>query len=63
MDFNDTPALASFRQDVKTWLAANAERRTDKLHMGMEGDQAFQEAKAWYKTKADAGYACLTDFF
>ena len=60
MDFNDTPALASFRQDVKTWLAANAERRTDKLHMGMEGEQAFQEAKAWYKTKADAGYACLT---
>jgi acyl-CoA dehydrogenase len=60
MDFNDTPDLASFRQDVKTWLDANAERRTDKLHMGMEGEQAFQEAKAWYKKKADAGYACLT---
>ena len=60
MDFNDTPELASFRQDVKAWLEINAERRTNKLHMGMEGEQAFDEAKLWYKKKADAGFACLT---
>ncbi|MFT4614679.1 MAG: alkylation response protein AidB-like acyl-CoA dehydrogenase [Bacteroidia bacterium] len=60
MDFNDTPELAAFRQEVRTWLDANAERRTDKFHMGMEGEAAFLEAKQWYKAKADAGFACLT---
>ena len=60
MDFKDTPELAAFRSDVKTWLAANAQRRTDKLHMGMEGEAAFLEAKEWYRKKAEAGFACLT---
>ena len=60
MDFQDTPELAAFRRDVKTWLDANATLRTDKLHMGMEGDTAFQEAQDWYKKKADDGFACLT---
>ena len=60
MDFNDTPELAEFRAHVRSWLDANAERRTDKLHIGMEGEKAFLEAKDWYKAKADAGLACLT---
>ena len=60
MDFQDTAELAAFRSDVKVWLKANATRRTDKLHMGMEGDTAFKEAQDWYKKKADDGFACLT---
>jgi alkylation response protein AidB-like acyl-CoA dehydrogenase len=60
MDFQDTPELATFRTEVKAWLAANATRRTDKRHIGMEGDGPFQEAKVWYKKKSDAGFACLT---
>jgi alkylation response protein AidB-like acyl-CoA dehydrogenase len=60
MDFADTEELAVFRGEVKTWLAANAARRTDKRHMGMEGDAAVLEARAWYKKKAEAGFACLT---
>ncbi len=60
MDFQDTPELAAFRNEVKTWLAANAQRRTDNLHLGMEGDAAFLEAKEWYRKKAEAGLACLT---
>lgn len=60
MDFKDTPELATFRSDVKTWLAANAQRRTDQQHMGMEGEAAFLEAKEWYRKKAEAGFACLT---
>ena len=60
MDFQDTSELATFRSNVKIWLEANATKRTDKLHMGMEGDTAFQEAKDWYKKKADDGFACLT---
>ena len=59
MDFQDTAELAVFRSEVKSWLAANATRRTDKHHMGMEGEAAFREAKAWYRKKADAGLACL----
>jgi len=60
MDFEDTPELAAFRDAARNWLDANAKRRTDKLHMGMEGEQAFLEAKDWYRKKADAGFACLT---
>jgi alkylation response protein AidB-like acyl-CoA dehydrogenase len=60
MDFQDTQELAAFRSEVKAWLAANATRRTDKRHMGMEGEEPFREAKAWYKKKAEAGFACLT---
>ena len=60
MDFKDTPELAAFRDAARNWLDANANRRTDKLHMGMEGEQAHLEAKNWYKKKADAGFACLT---
>lgn len=60
MDFNDTPELAIFRSEARAWLEANAERRTDKLHMGMEGEAAFLEAKEWYKKKSEAGFACLT---
>ena len=52
MDFQDTPQLAAFRSDVKVWLEANATRRTDKLHMGMEGDTAFKEAQDWYNLHA-----------
>jgi alkylation response protein AidB-like acyl-CoA dehydrogenase len=60
MDFKDTPELAVFRSEVRAWLDANAERRTDSLFLGMEGEEAFQEAKRWYKKKAEAGFACVT---
>jgi alkylation response protein AidB-like acyl-CoA dehydrogenase len=60
MDFNDTPELATFRSEVRAWLDANAEKRTDNLHVGMEGEAAFAEAKDWYRKKSEAGYACLT---
>ena len=60
MDFEDTPELATFRSEVRAWLDANAERRTDNLLMGMEGEAPFLEAKEWYRKKAEAGYACLT---
>ncbi len=60
MDFNDSPELAQFRQKVRTWLQDNATQRTDNLYKGMEGDDVFHEAKAWYKKVAEAGFACIT---
>ena len=47
MDFEDTPELAAFRAEVRGWLDDNAERRTDNLPMGMEGEEAYREAKEW----------------
>ena len=60
MDFEDTQEQAGFRSEIRSWLDANARRRTDKLLRGMEGEEAFLEAREWYKKKADAGFACLT---
>ena len=60
MDFEDTPDQAEFRSKARAWLDANAQRRSDKLLRGMEGEAAFLEAKEWYAKKAQAGFACLT---
>jgi alkylation response protein AidB-like acyl-CoA dehydrogenase len=60
MDFNDTPDQAGFRSQVREWLAANCKKRTDKLLRGMEGNGIYNEAKAWYKKKSEAGFASIT---
>ena len=58
MDFNDSPQQAEFRTKIKAWLADNARLKG-------EGDEKremharYESAKAWYKKKSDAGYACL----
>ncbi len=64
MDFSDTPDEAAFRAQVRQFLDANATllqpgdvaQRTRYL----EGPEALARAKAWQKTKADAGYAGIT---
>jgi alkylation response protein AidB-like acyl-CoA dehydrogenase len=65
MDFNDTPEEAKFRAEARAWLDANAkhlapgERREGA--MGGEGRKGLLErARAWQRTKADAGWACIT---
>lgn len=60
MDFKDTESQAIFRQKIRAWLNENAVKRVDNLYQGMEGEQAFLEAKEWYKKVFDAGFACLT---
>jgi alkylation response protein AidB-like acyl-CoA dehydrogenase len=60
MDFNDTPEEAAYRADVRAWLAANAPKRTGRIDSGMEDPASMEEAKAWQRKKADAGYACIT---
>ncbi|WP_339677670.1 acyl-CoA dehydrogenase family protein [uncultured Zhongshania sp.] len=58
MDFKDSPEQAAFRAEIRSWLQANA---TAKSAGGGRKDQsdAYEDAKAWYKKVADAGYACL----
>jgi acyl-CoA dehydrogenase len=54
MDFSDTPAEAAFREEVRTWLAANLPGEQE-----MKGLDYVGRAKLWQKRKYDAGWACI----
>ncbi len=66
MDFGDTQEEAVFRQEVRTWIKANA---PDYLYEALSssgfgstktaGYDPLLEAKKWQKKKADAGWACI----
>jgi alkylation response protein AidB-like acyl-CoA dehydrogenase len=64
MDFNDTPEEAAFRAEVRAFLDANAERKSDRP---VNVDRARRDpamlvrtAKAWQARKAAAGFAAIT---
>ncbi len=66
MDFNDTPAEATFRTEARAWIQANAPKHlfaalSSSTFGGMNtGDEdPLQAAKKWQKKKAEAGWACL----
>jgi alkylation response protein AidB-like acyl-CoA dehydrogenase len=66
MDFDDTPQEAAFRAEVRAWLDANAPRHRDaevqKAQISpndIVAEEMLDLAKAWQKTKAEAGWACL----
>ncbi len=65
MDFEDSPQEAAFRTEVRTWLDANAKKRTGRREIDpedMENGAANEMAasRAWQKVKAKAGYARIT---
>jgi alkylation response protein AidB-like acyl-CoA dehydrogenase len=65
MDFNDTPEEAAFRNEVRAWLDANAERlqpgeSAPGLAEGRSSPELIKKAQAWQAKKADAGWACIT---
>lgn len=57
MDFNDTPEEAAYRAKVREWLEANAPKGAKGASLGDETDDQLDEAKAWQRKKAEAGYA------
>jgi alkylation response protein AidB-like acyl-CoA dehydrogenase len=66
MNFDDTPAEAEFRRQVRAWIDANAPvHLTPELskasfgYSGVESEDPIRASKAWQKKKYDAGYACL----
>jgi alkylation response protein AidB-like acyl-CoA dehydrogenase len=66
MNFDDTPAEAAFRAEVRSWIDANGphELKADLESAGfgsleLKGVDAMGAAKAWQKKKAEAGWACL----
>ena len=69
MDFQDSPELAAFREEVRTFLSANAELRCgddrDWSRNGAANDPALAEeyrarCHAWQKLLFDSGWAGLT---
>ncbi len=69
MDFQDSPELAAFREEVRTFLSANAELRRgddrDWSRNGAANDPALAEeyrarCHAWQKLLFDSGWAGLT---
>jgi alkylation response protein AidB-like acyl-CoA dehydrogenase len=63
MDFDDTPAEAAFRAEVRTWLQANAEPKRharDFVGDGLPASERLAAARAWQAKKAAAGYAAVT---
>lgn len=61
MDFKDTPEEAGFREEVRTWLEANAQRaRGAAGKFTGAGTEDLAAAKAWQARKYEAGYAAIT---
>ena len=54
MDFSDSAAEATFREEARTWLAANIPSEDE-----LEGMDYIGRAKFWQKRKYDAGWACI----
>ncbi|TDJ38388.1 MAG: acyl-CoA dehydrogenase [Gammaproteobacteria bacterium] len=54
MDFSDSAAEATFREEARTWLAANIPSDEE-----LEGLDYIDRAKLWQKRKYDAGWACI----
>ncbi|HRE61094.1 MAG TPA: acyl-CoA dehydrogenase family protein [Micropepsaceae bacterium] len=63
MDFNDTKEEAAFRAEVRAWLEANAQPRTEQSGFArarMSEADALKRAKEWQAKKAAKGYARIT---
>ena len=63
MDFDDTPAEAAFRAEVRAFLDANARKKDRSQAAQRYGDvdaERLREAKAWQAKKAAAGFAGIT---
>ncbi|MFV3411168.1 acyl-CoA dehydrogenase family protein [Pseudomonas sp. NY15436] len=57
MDFEDTPDEASYRSQVRTWLAEHAPRHeTPSSGLSLPDDEFMALARAWQACKAEAGY-------
>lgn len=64
MDFKDTPEEAAFRTEVRAFLDQHAKLRTSSSESAYDGATTDAErvaiAKAWAKTLADNGWACIS---
>ncbi len=54
MDFEETAAETSFREEARNWLTANVPSEAE-----MAGMSGIERAQYWQKRKSDAGWACI----
>ncbi len=54
MDFNDTAAEATFREEARAWLSDNVPSEQE-----LAGMDYVTSAKFWQKRKFDGGWACI----
>jgi alkylation response protein AidB-like acyl-CoA dehydrogenase len=66
MNFDDTPQEAAFRREARSWIEAHAPRQFEaelsRPSIGrprLDKANLIEVSKAWQKTKAEAGWACL----
>lgn len=59
MDFKDTPEEAEFRKEVHAFISQHLPPKTTTQTRD-RGEEFMKKAKAWQKTKAEAGYANIT---
>ena len=57
MDFNDTPAEATFRAEAKAWLAANAPAHEIPHGIALDATEEVVRGRAWQRAVFDGGYA------
>ena len=63
MDFDDSPAEASFRAECRAWLDSNAPlkaRPDDFFGGGLSPEARMQAARDWQACKAAAGFGAIT---
>jgi len=60
MDFNDTPAEAAYRAQVRDWLEANIGEYRDVPEESWGRDDFVTHSKAWQAKKYAAGYTGIT---
>jgi len=61
MNFDDTPEEAAYRAKARAWLRDHAPRVTPRAaSVGLEDPTDLDAARDWQRTKAEAGYACIT---
>ncbi len=60
MDFNDTPEEATFRAEVRAWLAEHAPRHVIPQGVALDDTEEVARGKAWQRAVYDGGYAGIT---
>ncbi|MDB5420849.1 MAG: hypothetical protein JWR59_796, partial [Brevundimonas sp.] len=59
MDFNDTPAEAAFRAEVRAWLKVAAADYARPPAKPWTDDDYVQHARRWMKIKTEGGYGAI----
>jgi alkylation response protein AidB-like acyl-CoA dehydrogenase len=60
MDFTESPSEAAFRQEARSWLAANAPAHELPAGVMLDDTEEVVRGRAWQRALYDGGYAGIT---